>query len=154
VERRRLLDRMPVFLILRDHCPHDILVAIVPAALRDADLSHEGRALKLTKADGATRARFRTLVVGIEAERAINDRLELAESDLSGLGVTVGGSVQNPPFRKFLAPVRPVGDGQYNSKHLTVALLGAREQTILTDAAGLDVDDEGGLGPLWDLRFE
>src|SRR5262249_55488271 len=75
---------------------------------------------------------------------------------LAGLGVTVGGPVQNPPLRKFLALVRPVDDGQFNGKHLTVALrvLGARGQTFLADAAGLDVYDEGGLGPLRDFRFE
>src|SRR5262249_23242370 len=154
IKRRRLLDGAPVFLILRDHRRYGLLVAVVSAALLDADLGHEGHAIELAEADGATCACFGTLVIGIEAERAIENCFKLAESDLSGLGMAISGALQNPVLEKLLALVRPVSDGQHNGKHLAAAVLAAREHPILADTARSDVYDEGGLGPLWDLRFE
>src|SRR5262249_231333 len=154
IKRRRLLDRAPILLVVRDHRRHDILGAVVPTALRDADLGHEDHTLKLPQAYGATRARFRALVVGIETERAVEDRLELAASDLSGLPMALGGALQTPPLGPFLALVRPVSDGKHNGKHLAVTLLAVREHPILADAARLDVYDDGGRSPLRNLRFE
>src|SRR5215475_4369208 len=99
-------------------------------------------------------ARFRALVVGIETERAIENCLKLAASELTGLGVAVSGALQNPVLEKLLALVLPVGDGEHESKHLAVALRAARKHLILADAARLDVYDESGRGADRDLRLE
>src|SRR5262249_15336261 len=145
---------VPILVALRTPRRHDILVAVVSAALLDADLGHEGHPLELSQAYRAACTRFRTPVVGIEAECAVEDRLELATSNLSGLSMTVGGALQNPVLEKFLALALPIGDGQHNDEHLAATILASCEHPVLADAAGFDVYDHSGLGTARDLRFE
>src|SRR5262249_3783810 len=79
VEGRRLLDRMPLLLVLRDHAGETVLVRpesailFIWSTLLDADPGDEEYALKLLNRDGTGSARFRTLVVRIEAKRAVEN---------------------------------------------------------------------------------
>ena len=72
IERGRLLNRMPVLAIGRDHAGEDVLVIVVSAtaiiprtALLLADLGNEGHSLELLELDRASGVRLRALVVGV-----------------------------------------------------------------------------------------
>src|SRR5262249_26977616 len=124
VERRRLLDWVPVFPVRRDHAGEDVFVGpslagtvILRLALLNADLGNEGHALELFETDRAGLACLWTRVVGFKTERAIENGLQRTLIDLDGLGVALGGARQNPVFPKFPALVRSIEDGEFDVEH-------------------------------------
>src|SRR5262249_14796536 len=105
VERRRLLDGVPVLPTLRNHTSKDVLIRPVLArlillrlAFLDADFADEDLALELFEADRAGGARLRALVFGIEPERGVENGLKREEIEVLGPGVPVGGARQDPAF--------------------------------------------------------
>src|SRR5262249_11114651 len=105
IERWRLLARVPVLLVGRDHTREDVLVRPAFAgavglqpALLDAVPADEGLALEVLVADRPGGARLRGNIVGLEPQRAVENRLQHAAADLNRLGVARGGALHDPVF--------------------------------------------------------
>src|SRR5262249_56145322 len=134
MEGRRVLERTPVLGGWRDHAGKDVLVrpilagaVVLGPALLDADAADEAHALELLEADRAGGTRLRAQVVGLEPERAVQDRLERAAVDVSGLGVAIGGAGQDPALEQLAPLIRAVSDGELADEHFAAAVLRTRE---------------------------
>ena len=135
IERWRLLDRVPLLLVRRDHRRDNVLVGPVLAAavvlrpaLLDADLGDEAHAVEVLEADRAGRACLRAHIVGLEPERGIEDGLERAATDFGGFGVPVGGAGQDQIRPKFALGVWSVDDDELAVEHLAIPHFAALEQ--------------------------
>src|SRR5262249_39019576 len=148
------LDRVPSCLVLRDGAGEDILVWIIAAvllgpALLDPDLGDEVYALEALEADGASRARFRTYVVGHETERAVEDGLEHAEIAGRHLLLSVSGAGEKQVVPELASLIEPVENGEGEVEHLAFTIGAALEQAVLADTAGFNVSGDGRDRVVW-----
>src|SRR5262249_26968172 len=145
IERRRLLDRMPIGLIGRDHASEDILVRIVAAAvflggtLLDPDLGDEVLAVEPFETDSTSRTRFRALVLRLEAERAIKYGFEYAEIAGRHLLLSIGRASEQQVVPELATLVGSIENGELEVEHFAVTVGAALAHAILTDPAGADV---------------
>src|SRR5262249_38728307 len=124
IERGRLLDGVPLFPVRRDHAGKDVLVIVVSAtaiiprtALLLADLGNEGHPFELLELDRARGARLRAHIVGLEAERAVEDGLERAAADIDGLRVSVRGTCEQHVLPELATLERPIHDSELDVEH-------------------------------------
>src|SRR5262249_52081554 len=136
-------------LVGRDHPREDILVrpalaaaVVLGLALLDADLADEGLALEILVVDCARGVCLRAHVIGLEPERAIEDRLEPAVADIDSLGMPVGGAFDDKVFPELTVFIEAINDGELAVEHLAAAVLAALEQATLAGAAGAKMGAE------------
>src|SRR5262249_23393690 len=157
VERRWLLDGMPLLLVGRDPRPEDVLVVpksaaavILRGTFLDPDFAGEDHALEVLELDRASGTRLRAHVVGLEAAYAIEDRLERAAADVGGLGMSVRGANYHEVLPKLALGIRSIDESKLNVEHLAAAILAALEQPVLADTAGTDMKRDVGNRPVRD----
>src|SRR5262249_31286769 len=157
IERGRLLNRMPLLAIGRDHAGKDVLVrvalaaAVVPRpALLLADLGNEGHSFELLELDRASGTRLWANVVRLQTFRAIQNRLEHAAADVDGFCVPVGGACEHHVLPELATLKRSINDGELDIEHLATAVPAALEQAVLAGVARADVESDGGDRPLRD----
>src|SRR5215831_7447995 len=141
---------MPLLLVLRDHAGETVLVRpesavlFIWSALLDADLGDEGYVLEPHSRDGTGSARFRTLVVRIEAKRAVEDGFKDEAVGIRHPLLPIGGARQEHEVVPKLAPLAgSVDDGELEVEPFAVALSAALVHAILANAASADVHRNG-----------